>query len=297
MICKHPYMIGSQPVPCGGSHKTVEGKRIKCLPCLINRQRMWTNRLLLESKCHEDACFITLTYDEENLPKDNSLNKKDYQNWLKRFRREIEPHRIRYFIAGEYGEREKRPHYHGILFGIDPITAGGLDGCSGIINKTWGKGFTFVGDFTVESAQYVAGYVTKKLTSEEIGEKTKEFTRMSLKPYGIGAGAIKPIQQAILHAERVNYDTRVDGDVPTSIKHGSRTLPLGRYLRNKIRGSNDVPEATKKIQAIKMRIMLEEALKDKENTSKSVGKIIIDNNAQKVRNIEARFKIKRRITL
>lgn len=44
-------------VPCG-----------KCLACQIRKRKEWTTRLSLESNHYQDCCFITLTYDDDNIP-------------------------------------------------------------------------------------------------------------------------------------------------------------------------------------------------------------------------------------
>lgn len=49
-------MIGVMPCPCG-----------KCIPCLINRKRLWKHRLILESYCHDKSAFVTLTYNDDQL--------------------------------------------------------------------------------------------------------------------------------------------------------------------------------------------------------------------------------------
>lgn len=71
-----------------------------------------------------------------------------------------------------------------------------------------------------------------------------EFTRMSRKP-GIGAGFVPHIAQAMVHHALEQSET----DVPVSLRHGTKELPLGRYLRKKLReeiGRSD--EAPKEIQ-------------------------------------------------
>ena len=68
---------------------------------------------------HEDNCFITLTYDDENIPWDGSLNKQHFQAFMKRLRWHNKEKKIRYFHVGEYGEQLSRPHYHALIFNHD----------------------------------------------------------------------------------------------------------------------------------------------------------------------------------
>ena len=89
MICKKPYMLGVVPVPCS-----------TCKFCRINRIRVWTHRMVLESYMHENNCFLTLTYDEENVPEDGCLEPRDYKLFLKKLRKYIAPEKIRYYVAG-----------------------------------------------------------------------------------------------------------------------------------------------------------------------------------------------------
>lgn len=54
----------------------------------------------------------------------NSVRKKDVQEWNNRCRkayRKATGNTTKYFITSEYGPRTLRPHYHGIMFGIDAV--------------------------------------------------------------------------------------------------------------------------------------------------------------------------------
>ena len=46
----------------------------KCLACRLNIAREKAIRAVHESKIHEGNIFLTLTYNEENLPKNGKLN-------------------------------------------------------------------------------------------------------------------------------------------------------------------------------------------------------------------------------
>ena len=56
--------------------------------------------------------WITLTYDDQNLPNDNQLYYADVSDFLKRLRRRHKEN-LRFFVSGEYGQKgTQRPHYH-----------------------------------------------------------------------------------------------------------------------------------------------------------------------------------------
>lgn len=123
---------------------------------------------------HLDNCFVTLTYDDEHLPVDHSLNKAHFQKFMKRLRKRIGGQEVRYFHCGEYGERLGRPHYHACLFGYDfpdkqlhQEKNGTRLYTSAFLADLWPYGFSSVGDVTFESAAYVARYVTKKVTGDD----------------------------------------------------------------------------------------------------------------------------------
>lgn len=216
MLCKKPYLKGIQPYPCG-----------QCLPCRLNRRRLWTHRIVLEAKLHAENCFATLTYDGEHYPPDGSLSVADCQKFLKRLRKLVGS--FRYFAVGEYGETTRRAHYHLALFGVGAESAPAID-------KAWGLGFVHIGELNPDSAQYVAGYVVKKLTRRDdprLSGRSPEFARMSLKP-GIGAGF------AVRFAEGLNSEPGArsiiaSGDVPVTARTDGKHLPLGRYLRRQLR--------------------------------------------------------------
>lgn len=204
----------------------------QCLPCRLNRRRIWVHRMMLEAALHPASSFLTLTYDKEHLNGEGTLVPRDLQLWLKRYRKSAG--RCRYFAVGEYGTLSMRPHYHLAIFGHDRHF------CGAIAKETWDAGYSYAGDLTLHSAQYIAGYVTKKMTGENdarLGGKYPEFARMSLRP-GIGAPAIPTLVQAL--STKSGWDgINTKGDVPQVLRHGSKTMPLGRYMRSVLRGALD----------------------------------------------------------
>jgi len=277
MLCKKPFLkSASQPFGCG-----------QCLPCRFNRRRVWSNRMMLESLTHAESSFVTLTYRDEALPPSSSLVPRHTQLWLKSLRKAAKA-ALRFYLVGEYGDQTHRPHYHAIIYGLPPY--------SPLFQETWKKGFVHTGELTPDSAQYVAGYVVKKLTSKEdprLNGRHPEFARMSLRP-GIGATAVPNICDVLTSDAGCN-SIMANGDVPAALKMGTRSLPLGRYLRSKIR--KELGHDPKTPQELLLRLQIEttslitEALQNQENKSKSVKRILVDLNKQKVLNLETRLKI------
>lgn len=175
-------------VPCG-----------QCIGCRLERSRQWALRCLNEASLYDNNCFITLTYDEDHLPKDGSLHKEHFQKFMKRLRKmfpRTKGDSIRYFHCGEYGEQLGRPHYHACIFNFDfndkklwKINNGERYYTSDTLSKLWPDGYSIIGNVTFESAAYVARYIMKKVTGDvsesHYDGKTPEYTTMSRRP-GIG---------------------------------------------------------------------------------------------------------------
>jgi len=179
-------------IPCG-----------QCVGCRLERSRQWAVRCVHEASLHEDNCFITLTYNNESLPEDGSLNKKHFQDFMKRLRKKFKNKKIRYYHCGEYGDKNFRPHYHAIIFGLEfddqklfTVTNGEKLYTSEILEKLWPFGFSTIGTVTFESAAYVARYVMKKVNGKnaknhyeridsntgEIYNLVPEYNTMSRRP-------------------------------------------------------------------------------------------------------------------
>lgn len=133
---------------------------------------------------HEYSCFLTLSFDDEHLAADGSLHKSDMQKFIRALRKKLSPQKIRFFQCGEYGDETFRPHHHAAIFGFWPDDAkflkyndnGDRLYTSDFLDETWGQGHVWVGQLTMQSAEYIARYIFKKVT----GEKGEEhYTRVS----------------------------------------------------------------------------------------------------------------------
>lgn len=189
-MCKDRYEDYDYTLPC-----------CKCAECLFNKSLEWSYRIMLESKAYKRSCFITLTYRDNPV----SLNKRDYQLFLKRFRKKYGS--IRYFLCGEYGSKGKRPHYHVILFGYWPEDAYVISGTnyygSTELEAIWGKGFITVGELTQYDAKYCAKYMQKLQSMPP--EFVQPFVAMSLKP-GLGLNYFKDHENALLKSDKIYVD-------------------------------------------------------------------------------------------
>lgn len=218
MVCISPMKLDETLiVPCG-----------RCMPCRINRVRAWTIRILMEFHSFDQkGLFVTLTYDNEHIPEHGTLRKLDLQKFIKRLRKDLYPRKIKYFACGEYGSTTNRPHYHLIILGV-------TDNDANIIRKNW----TYcnwrylqkssIGSVTVDSIQYVCGYVQKKI-----------FGQLGKREY-LETGRIPPFQLQS-HGLGLNYCTEHLSEYINTkgIPYKSGIAPFPRYFKEKL--ANEFP--------------------------------------------------------
>jgi len=136
----------------------------KCEGCRARQKRDWAIRIAHEAQLWERNCFVTLTYDDDHLPE--YISRQHVKTFLQRLKHHSS-REVRYYVAAEYGERTRRPHYHAIIFNEDFL--GGAydinDQLYGnkILDRIWKKGSTAIAPFTFATAMYTAGYVSKKI--------------------------------------------------------------------------------------------------------------------------------------
>lgn len=228
MECKAPYRKHGAEHRCG-----------KCVACRIHRRDTWKARCILESLSAIDSAFLTLTYSEEHLPKTldgrPTLRPEHMTDWLKRVRRGGE--QFRYFLAGEYGERLGRPHYHALIFSQRFTDWREF-------HEEWKYGQTHQGTFTPQSAGYVVAYALKALGGQArqgdgSSEPVKEYGRMSLRP-GIGALGVDHLPD--LSNVGIRAFVERTRDVPGVLRLGDSLYPLGEYLRARWRRRLGLPD-------------------------------------------------------
>lgn len=166
-------------VPCG-----------RCLACLQHKRQEWVFRLKEELKVSSSAYFVTLTYDEDHLPRSDTgvpiLRKKDVQKFLHRLRKNVEVKKnkcnIRYYLVGEYGSNTRRPHYHAIIFNL-PMKIDDIR-CMytrKIIDKEWKLGGVYVVPVNGARISYVTKYMLT-YNDDKNNELPVMSAMMSLKP-------------------------------------------------------------------------------------------------------------------
>lgn len=200
---------------------------------------------MAEAQLHQNNSFLSLSYSDEKVPSDFGLNYRDLRLFIGRLRDRIAPQRIRFYGAGEYettGERRWNPHFHVALFGFPPCVYGrsAFAKVSGkccyfcdLVFDTWNNGYVVLGTLTWHSAHYVAQYVTKKATKDAGNIPpgcAAPAARMSMRP-GIAHGYAKAMAASLLQGGF----SKEQVDVPEAVRDGSKLMPLGRYVRQKLR--------------------------------------------------------------
>lgn len=142
-------------------------------------------RLMKEAESSDSAFFVTLTYADDKIKTSfngyPTLDKADFQKFMKRLRKTHEAifpesKKLKYYAAGEYGDKTERPHYHAIIFNTKQE----------IIEKAWSLdgeklGHVHYGQLSEASATYSLKYINKigKIPAHELDDREPEFQLMS----------------------------------------------------------------------------------------------------------------------
>ena len=203
---------------------------LQCIGCKLEKSRQWALRCTHEAQLHKQNSFITLTYNKAHLPINNNnqlptLNLRHFQLFIKRLRKKYNHKTIRFFHCGEYGDINKRPHYHALLFNHDfddkyhfkthneqkYYTSETLDQLWTDPKTKKNMGFSVIGDLTFDSAAYTARYCLKKITGKNADDhyqgRVPEYATMSRRP-GIGQGWLKKFKTDVYPSGFVVLDGR-----------------------------------------------------------------------------------------
>lgn len=179
----------------------------QCNACRLTRASEHAVRGMHEFSLSGIGCSLTMTYDQEHVPQSGSLSKRHWQLFAKKLRER--EGRFRFMMCGEYGDENRRPHMHAVLFGMEfddkvPLRrsqSGELLYESSRLTSIWGQGEVAIGNVTLQSIEYIARYTMKKRggalaaaeyhrfdgTTGECWQVEPEFFLSSRRP-GIGAG-------------------------------------------------------------------------------------------------------------
>lgn len=190
-----------------------------CISCYRKYEKEWKMRMREEMASSKSSFFVTLTYNDFNVPfngNNMSLCKSDYQKFLKRLRKSLSilDIKLRYVICGEYGSNTNRPHYHFALFlnGRLPFSV-----FYDFINKSWDKGFIQVKFLDIGKIKYLSKYFNKL---DDRWHNVDTFRNMS---NGIG--------KSFLSKNIIDYYKK--NKTYTVHRFGS-TYTMPRYYRDKI---------------------------------------------------------------
>jgi len=245
--CENPTFLGTSPVPCG-----------TCVLCRARLRKKWVARQLMEAQQHGNRIsVVTLTYDDKHVPFEWTedlerdideaehymvLKKTDAQLWQHRVRKHFNDTRLRFWTVGEYGDLRWRPHYHAIIYGLDP------DRASRSMHHLWPAGLTDTDGGSEAAFAYCAGYVLKKLhKAPNLRGRPPEFSLMSRRP-GIGMPFVdqhiiptyrKPVGRAFIEEH---------GDIHRTVKFNGKHYPLDQLAKDRIYDALDFQPAKQRMK-------------------------------------------------
>lgn len=325
MICSNPVVLTSGAVACG-----------KCYSCGVRRKKEIVARVQLEGMSYDKKAFVTLTYDDENLPLvgftkvensaenkvvyeeypehpvgTGSLRPSDFSGFIKRLRKEW-PTPFRFFGVGEYGDKSGRPHYHAILFGFPPCNFGStrnrLSYCCSVcdlVEQKWAKGRIEVAQANSNTMAYTAGYAAKKLTSAGdprlfIGtgsDDARLYKHPEFSRMSRRPGIGASAAASIGAGLERFRETLPNGDAPESIQIGEKKYPLDRFMRDKIRNAMGLPAGATEQAQIAQSIKLQEMQAEADQAGLPLQKYLRQKGQAKEKAMKSRYDARKRQTL
>lgn len=224
-----------------------------CVDCSASRYASIASRLQLECASYPlyiRPIFFTLTYDNEHLPSDGSVSRLDFTDFLNKLAlncKRVGLSTPRVFGVSEYGSDPRytrRPHYHGIIFGMDLTSKGSCTLFNKAFHKSWQRcryerAVWELARKPQALSRYVCKYVIKGLTDNSVPEgKKPNFVSMPRKSGGLGFPALRDpeLLDKILKSEDGTITVKTlsfDSDLNKSI-FGTCRIRIPRAVIQKI---------------------------------------------------------------
>jgi len=84
---KRPIVFQAKDAPPPASFFPLKLPCGQCINCRLERSRQWAVRCMHEASLYENNAFVTLTYDEQHVPLNGSLDVTELQGYMKRLRK------------------------------------------------------------------------------------------------------------------------------------------------------------------------------------------------------------------
>ena len=170
----------------------------------------------MERLFYDNGYFITLTYNDDNLPLDCGVSYKDADYFIDELRKLFIRNNIgfSYYLMSEYGGRSLRPHYHFHL-----LTDAPLSFVSQCVSKLWTKGFIKYGRSTLKSILYTSAFHLLPKEHVELNYPKPNFHIMTR---GLGKSYIE---------KHKDYYVKTGRNV---FNFGGFTFNLPPYIKNKL---------------------------------------------------------------
>lgn len=241
MKCPYPVTIRSPSLAIPTSHIAVPCG--KCGICMKNKTTEWYIRLKEETKKNLSNSFLTLTYNDDEIP-EKGVDKEEIQRFIKRLRHEYD---FKYYLIAEYGPKTGRPHYHALLFGIDIWTKPKKTNLTTIklLEKIWKHGNIKIDTIEAERIHYVAEYHVLRY-----GVPDGLNTTFSLMSKNLGNNYLQ---------EQNNFHVFID---QMYYRNGNFKLALPRYYKERLYPKSERIKKTIQNQEMEYLKELQEYQKD-----------------------------------
>ncbi len=221
MQCYTPFRVKNRHKDFNNQNLMLDVPCGKCLACKKRRASHWSFRLNEEAKASSSAAFLTLTYENVPISENgfHTLNKRDFQLFLKRLRKKCGTNKLKYYACGEYGTNTNRPHYHAVLFNLPKHIIAQPQ----IIADTWQNGHIHLANNNLATINYVVGYMTKS-NFERINTHDDRLPEFSLMSKGMGMGYLTPAMKNYYQQRKLFCIVRENGQI----------ISMPRYYKQKI---------------------------------------------------------------